>query len=83
MAAWADGVTNSGDDLRDGWYPDQPRLSPDAVSNANFGHVLGLPPDDPRVRRLALRAYQEYGRYLVDLMRLPSLPADEIARFAG
>jgi KDO2-lipid IV(A) lauroyltransferase len=52
-------------------------------SNANFGHVLGLPPDDPRVRRLALRAYREYGRYLVDLMRLPSLSPDEIATFAG
>ena len=43
-------------------------------SNQNFGHVLGLPPDDPRVRRLALRAYREYGRYLVELMRLPSMP---------
>ena len=41
-------------------------------SNENFGHVLGLPPDDPRVRRMALRAYREYGRYLVELMRLPS-----------
>ena len=48
-------------------------------SNRNFGHVLGLPPDDPRVRRLALRAYGEYGRYLVELMRLPSRPLDEIA----
>ena len=52
-------------------------------ANANFGHVLGLPPDDPRVRRLALRAFREYGRYLVDLMRLPSLPPDEIDRLAG
>ena len=25
-------------------------------SNANFGHVLGLPPDHPRVRRLAFAA---------------------------
>ena len=41
-------------------------------SNANFGHVLGLPPDDPRVRRLALRAYRTYARYIVELMRLPS-----------
>lgn len=48
-------------------------------SNRNFGHVLGLPPDDPRVRRLALRAYGEYGRYLVELMRLPSRPLDEVA----
>lgn len=48
-------------------------------SNANFGHVLGLPPDDPRVRRLALRAYREYARYVVELMRLPSRPAAELA----
>lgn len=47
-------------------------------SNQNFGHVLGLPPDDPRVRRLALRAYREYGRYLVELMRVPHLPEEEV-----
>ncbi len=52
-------------------------------SNQNFGHVLGLPPDDPRVRRLALRAYREYGRYLVELMRLPSLPGDEVGLLAA
>ena len=46
-------------------------------SNANFGHVLGLSPDHPRVRRLALRAYYEYARYLVEVMRLPSYPADQ------
>jgi lauroyl/myristoyl acyltransferase len=48
-------------------------------SNANFGHVLGLPPEHPRVRRLALRAYKEYARYIVELMRLPSRPLDELA----
>ncbi len=48
-------------------------------SNINFGHVLGLPPGHPRVRGLALRAYREYARYLVELMRLPSRPADELA----
>ena len=52
-------------------------------SNRNFGHVLGLPPDNARVRRLALRAYREYGRYLVELMRLPSLPPDEVGRLAS
>jgi phosphatidylinositol dimannoside acyltransferase len=52
-------------------------------SNANFGHVLGLPPDDPRVRALALRAYREYGRYLVELMRLPALAPEEVGRLAG
>ncbi len=50
-------------------------------SNRNFGHVLGLPPDHPRVRRLALRAYLEYGRYLTELMRLPSMDQERIARF--
>lgn len=48
-------------------------------SNVNFGHVLGLPPSDLRVTRLALRAYREYARYMVELMRLPSRPLDELA----
>jgi len=52
-------------------------------SNQNFGHVLGLPPDDPRVRRMALRAYREYGRYLVELMRLPSMSPDEVGLLAS
>jgi lauroyl/myristoyl acyltransferase len=46
--------------------------------NANFGHVLGLPPDHPAVRKLALAAYRNYGRYLVDLMRLPGVPPEKI-----
>jgi lauroyl/myristoyl acyltransferase len=48
-------------------------------SNRNFGHVLGLPPDHPEVRRLALRAYRVYARYVVELMRLPSRPPGEAA----
>jgi lauroyl/myristoyl acyltransferase len=64
-------------------------------SNQNFARVLGLSPDDARVRRLALSAYREYGRYLVELMRLPSMPpatvgvlatdldAEEIKRIAS
>jgi lauroyl/myristoyl acyltransferase len=47
-------------------------------SNANYAKVLGLPPGHPRVRRLALQAYKEYARYMVELMRLPSRPADEL-----
>jgi lauroyl/myristoyl acyltransferase len=46
----------------------------------NFAHVLGVPTGDPAVRRLALRAYGRYGRYLVDLMRLPARPAEEVVR---
>ena len=52
-------------------------------SNANFGHVLGLPPDDPRVRRLALTAYRRYARYLVEAMRLESQTGEvrQLARY--
>jgi phosphatidylinositol dimannoside acyltransferase len=48
-------------------------------SNRNFGHVLGLPPDHPKVRAMALRAYYGYGRYLVELMRLPTDSPEERA----
>jgi iron transport multicopper oxidase len=43
VSAGAAGITNSGNDLRDGWYPNQPRLSPDAVSNTNFGQLWDAP----------------------------------------
>ena len=43
---------------------------------ANASHILGRPIDDPTVERLARRVYQVYGRYIVELMRLPSLPAE-------
>ncbi len=46
-------------------------------SNANFSKVAGLPPDDRKVRTLALGAYREYARYLVEVMRLESLSPDE------
>ena len=49
-------------------------------SDRNFAHVLGLPQGDPRVRAVALRAYYLYGRYLVELMRLPALPPDDRGR---
>jgi hypothetical protein len=43
--AGAAGITNSGNDLRDGWYPGQPRLGPDAVSSATFGNLWQAPVD--------------------------------------
>ena len=49
-------------------------------SNRNFGNVLGLPPDHPRVRKAAMAAYMGYGRYLVELMRLPTMPPHDVAR---
>src|SRR4051794_35048811 len=41
--AGAAGITNSGGDLRDGWYANQPRLSPDAVSSGTFGQLWDRP----------------------------------------
>ena len=46
-------------------------------SNANFGHVVGLSPDHPRVRRLALAAYRQYARYLVEVMHLETQSVEE------
>jgi iron transport multicopper oxidase len=37
--ARASGVTNSGDDLRDGWYPEQTSLTPQLVSGGTFGKM--------------------------------------------
>lgn len=47
--------------------------------DSNFGHVLGRDPSHRSVRRLALRAYSHYARYLVELMRLPSRSPEVIA----
>jgi lauroyl/myristoyl acyltransferase len=47
-------------------------------SDRNFARVLGREPGDPAVRQLARRAYRMYGRYLVELMRLPATPVDRI-----
>ncbi|HEX5240404.1 MAG TPA: hypothetical protein VFW20_05350 [Candidatus Limnocylindrales bacterium] len=48
-------------------------------SNANYAHVLGLPPSHRRVRWTAFRAYGEYARYVVEMMRLPHLPPEVAA----
>jgi KDO2-lipid IV(A) lauroyltransferase len=50
------------------------------IVQANAAHILGLPPDDPAVRELARRTYTSYSRFVVELMRLPSRPADEPLR---
>lgn len=44
-AARADGITNGGDDLRDGWYGDEPALSPDVVGGSTFGELWNRPVD--------------------------------------
>ena len=50
------------------------------IVQANAAHVLGLPAHDPAVRALARRTYASYSRFALELMRLPSRPADEPLR---
>lgn len=45
----------------------------------NISHVLHLPAGHPRVRRAARRAFRNYAKYLVDVMRLESLASNEVA----
>jgi KDO2-lipid IV(A) lauroyltransferase len=47
---------------------------------ANASHVLGLPASDRRVRHLARRIYGTYAEFVIELMRLPSMPVDEPVR---
>ena len=47
---------------------------------SNASHVLKLPASDRRVRHLARRIYATYARFVIELMRMPSLPADEPMR---
>lgn len=41
--------------------------------HANLARPLGLDPDDRRVKRAARRAFRNYAKYLVDIMRMPQL----------
>jgi lauroyl/myristoyl acyltransferase len=50
---------------------------------SNASHVLGKPPEDPEVGRLARRIYATYATFAVEIMRLPSLPADEPLRLVS
>jgi lauroyl/myristoyl acyltransferase len=45
---------------------------------ANFGHVLGVSPDDKAAHKMARAAYLNYSRYLMELMRLPWLKREEV-----
>ena len=47
---------------------------------ANAAHVLHKPTSDPEVARLARAIYASYARFVLELMRLPSRPADEPTR---
>ena len=44
----------------------------------NLGRAMGLPPTDARVGRAARRAFRNYAKYLVDVMRLSGQTADAV-----
>jgi KDO2-lipid IV(A) lauroyltransferase len=46
----------------------------------NVAHVMRLPVDHPRVRRAARRAFRNYAKYLVDVMRLETLASEDVAK---
>ena len=48
------------------------------VAKNNFSHVLGKSPDDPLVRRVARQSFQNYARYLRDVMLYPRIPISEL-----
>ncbi len=50
------------------------------IIHANAAHVLGLPSTHPDVARMARAIYGTYARFVIELMRLPNLPADEPVR---
>jgi len=45
---------------------------------ANFGHVLGVSPNDKAAHRMARAAYRNYSRYIMELMRLPWLNQGQV-----
>ncbi|HEX6139934.1 MAG TPA: lysophospholipid acyltransferase family protein [Candidatus Limnocylindria bacterium] len=44
----------------------------------NLSRPMGLPPDHPKVARAARRAFRNYARYLVDVMRLADTTPQEV-----
>lgn len=52
------------------------------VTQKNMAHVSGLPFNDPRVRRLALTSWYNYGRYVSDFVYAPHVDVAQLDREA-
>jgi KDO2-lipid IV(A) lauroyltransferase len=50
------------------------------VVRENLARPMGAPPDEPRVARAARRAFRNYAKYLVDVMRLAGEGPEESGR---
>jgi len=49
----------------------------------NLSRPMRLPADDPRVRHAARRAFRNYAKYLVDMMRISELTDEEARRMVS
>ncbi len=47
-------------------------------ATANFVHVTGLPPDDPRVGRLVRACFRHFGRYIAEMIHLQSWDSETV-----
>jgi lauroyl/myristoyl acyltransferase len=48
------------------------------VARENFAHVLGKPANDPAVGRVARASFANFCRYLIEVMRFPSVPIEQM-----
>ena len=48
------------------------------ITKSNFAIVLGRPAKDPEVARVARRAFRNFGKYLTEIMRFPSMGKAEL-----
>jgi KDO2-lipid IV(A) lauroyltransferase len=48
------------------------------ITKHNFAVVLGRTPQDPEVARVARRAFRNFGKYLTEIMRFPSMGQAEL-----
>lgn len=50
------------------------------IAQANLATVLGRDADDPEVARVTRRSFRNFAKYVVEIMRFPSLTREDIAR---
>lgn len=48
------------------------------VARENFAHVLGKPANDPAVGRVARSSFANFCTYILEVMRFPSVPLEQI-----
>jgi Kdo2-lipid IVA lauroyltransferase/acyltransferase len=53
------------------------------IAKQNFAVVLDRPADDREVARVARRAFRNFGKYLVEIMRFPRLDSDDFHRLVS